>query len=78
LERGHESPGSARNRLAARILALEPEGPLVRVKLDAGFPLDALITAWAAEDLGLAPGAAVTASIKATAIRLGPSVESGP
>ena len=72
LEQDQSTKGSIRNRLAARILALEPEGPLVRVKLDAGFPLDALVTAWAAEDLGLAPDKAVTASIKASAIRLEP------
>ncbi|MBS1766986.1 MAG: ATP-binding cassette domain-containing protein [Acidobacteria bacterium] len=77
LEQTQGVPGSARNRLAARILGLEPEGALIRVKLDAGFELDALITAWAAEDLGLAPGAAVTASIKATAIRLEACAETG-
>ena len=72
LEQDHAAQGSARNRLSARILALETEGPLVRARLDAGFPLDALVTVWAAEDLGLSPDKPVTASIKATAIRLEP------
>ena len=78
LEREAPAPGSARNRLAARVLALEPEGPLVRVRLDAGFPLDALVTAWACEDLRLAPGQSLTALVKATAIRLTPAPTSTP
>ncbi len=73
LELGAPPPGSARNRLPARILALEPEGPLVRAKLDAGFPLDALVTAWACEDLKLEPGLALAALVKATAIALSPA-----
>jgi molybdate transport system ATP-binding protein len=72
IERDPSAHAATRNRLAARILALEPEGPLVRLRLDAGFPLDALITAWACEDLHLEPGLALTALVKATAIRLSP------
>ncbi|HET8901822.1 MAG TPA: ATP-binding cassette domain-containing protein [Holophagaceae bacterium] len=72
IERETPVQGSARNRLAARILALEPEGPLVRLRLDAGFPLDALVTAWAREDLRLEPGLPITALVKASAIRLSP------
>lgn len=73
LERDPPAQGSARNHLAARILALEPEGPLVRLRLNAGFPLDALVTAWACQDLRLEPGLAITALVKATAIRLCPA-----
>ena len=73
IEREPPAQGSARNHLAARILALEPEGPLVRLRLDAGFPLDALVTAWACEDLRLETGLALTALVKATAIHLSPS-----
>lgn len=79
LEREIPAQGSARNRLAARILALEPEGPLMRLRLDAGFPLDALVTAWACEDLRLEAGSALTALVKASAIRLSPCPpEGGP
>jgi molybdopterin-binding protein len=42
------------------------------VSLDCGFPLEATATAWACEDLGLAPGMHLAASIKATAIHLVP------
>jgi molybdate transport system ATP-binding protein len=76
IEREPPVQGSARNHLPARITALEPEGPLVRLRLDAGFPLEALITAWACQDLRLEPGLAVTALLKATAIHLSPAPES--
>ncbi|MFN8011941.1 MAG: ABC transporter ATP-binding protein [Holophagaceae bacterium] len=72
LEADAGSPRSARNRLPARVVALEPRGALARVSLDCGFPLEATATAWACEDLGLAPGGRLVASIKATAIHLVP------
>ena len=61
---------SARNRLPATIVALRHEGPLVRVTLDAGFPLVALVTRPAREELGLAEGVPVTAYVKAPAVHL--------
>jgi len=70
LQRDSDSPSSVRNRLAARVVALRPEGALVRVELDAGFRLVAAITRPACEDLNLQPGLAVTACIKAPAIHL--------
>ncbi len=72
LEREARSLTSARNRFAARVLALSNEGPLLRVRLDAGFPLDALVTRHAAAELKLAPGGAVTAVLKAQAIHVVP------
>jgi molybdate transport system ATP-binding protein len=72
LERGAHGQLTQRNRLAATILALEPLGSLTRVHLDAGFPLHALITTWAAADLQLEPGQQVHALIKASAIRVVP------
>ena len=73
VERESTSLQSARNRLPARVLSLEAQGALVRLHLDAGFPLEALVTAWACEDLGIAPGMALTAIVKATAIHLIPA-----
>ncbi len=61
---------SARNRLRGRITALSFEGPLVRVTLECGFPLVAVITHQACEELGLREGEPVTAAIKAAAIHL--------
>jgi molybdate transport system ATP-binding protein len=70
LEPAGGSSTSARNHLAATVTALAAEGPLVRVTLDAGTRLVALVTRASAERLALAPGAAVTALVKAQAVRL--------
>src|SRR6266436_7049546 len=61
---------SARNRLVARIHALDREGPMVRVTLDCGFPLKALVTKQAWAEMGLREGEQVMALIKAGAIHL--------
>ncbi len=66
------TPSSARNRLSGRILRLTPQGALVKVSLDCGFPLVALITRASAQELGLQEGAQVTAVFKASAIHLIP------
>lgn len=63
---------TVRNRLPARITALQPEGSLVRIALDAGFPLESLVTRQACADLRLAEGDQVCAILKATAIHLIP------
>jgi len=69
---GPGAESTARNRLPARILALHPEGPLVRLALDGGFPLEALVTRQACQDLGLAEGDQVCAVLKAAAVHLIP------
>ena len=63
---------SPRNRLRATITGMERIGPLVRLHLDCGFPLEALVTTWACEDLALKESDNVLAMIKATAIHLIP------
>jgi len=63
---------SARNHLFGRIRSLDREGPMVRVGIDCGFPLKALVTYQAFEDMGLCDGMEVTALVKAPAIRLIP------
>lgn len=78
LQRSAPAASSARNQLQARITGLTWEGALVRVGLDAGFPLTALITRPACEELGLQEGDTVTASIKAPAIHLLPRNEDSP
>jgi molybdate transport system ATP-binding protein len=74
VERGDGSgaESTARNRLPARIMAIQPEGPLVRISLDCGFPLEALVTRQACVDLELAEGDQVSAILKAAAIHLIP------
>ena len=66
------SPSSARNHLEAVVKRIVSSGPYVRVELDAGFPLVALITVPAREEVGVEPGAAVSATFKATAVHLIP------
>jgi molybdate transport system ATP-binding protein len=70
LETSQRSEMSARNRWTGRVTAIQPEGSIVRVTVGCGFPLSALITRFAYEDLRLGPGSTVTAVVKATAVHL--------
>ncbi len=66
----HAAPpdGSARNRWAATVAALDDDGARVRVRLAGALPLVVEITRAARDALALSPGAAVWASCKATEI----------
>jgi tungstate transport system ATP-binding protein len=66
------APSSARNRLNGRITRLTPQGPLVRVSLDCGFPLVSLVTRTSAKQMGLQEGLPVAATFKASAVHLIP------
>jgi molybdate transport system ATP-binding protein len=70
LDRGGPAQSSARNRLPARVCELLSEGPLVRVVLDCGFELTAVVTRDSAKRLALAEGVEVTAVIKAPSMIL--------
>jgi molybdate transport system ATP-binding protein len=70
LLRGEAGPSSPRNHLPGTVRALSREGPLMRVELDCGFPLVALLTKQACEELALAPGQGVIALVKAPSIHL--------
>ena len=61
---------SMRNRLDGVVRAVVASTPFVRVVVDCGFPLVAAVTARSATDLGLAPGAAISAAFKASAAHL--------
>jgi molybdate transport system ATP-binding protein len=61
---------SARNRLSGRVTAADPLGALVRVTIDCGLPLVALVTRQSFEELGIETGSAVIAVIKAPAVHL--------
>lgn len=63
---------SARNRLYGRIQRLLPQGPLVRVVVDCGFPLVALITRTSAREMELEEGQPVIATFKSSAVHLIP------
>jgi len=61
---------SARNRLAGAVTWRRDEGPLVRVAVDCGVRLVALVTRASAERLALAPGRRVLAVLKAQSVRI--------
>jgi len=61
---------SARNHLAGRVLRVTASGPYVRVIVDCGFPLVALVTQRSVDELSLRDGASVVAHFKATAAHL--------
>ncbi len=63
---------SARNRLRGVVKEVSSMGALVRVRIDCGFSLSAVVTRSAVEDLALAPGLEVSASMKAGAVHLVP------
>jgi molybdate transport system ATP-binding protein len=67
-----EAHSSARNRLPAAVRSLVSEGALVRVELDCGFPLVAVLTRQACAEMNLVTGARIHALIKAPQIHLVP------
>jgi molybdate transport system ATP-binding protein len=71
LEAG-SAPSSAQNHLAAEVVSITEIGGRARVALQAGQPLVAEVSVVAVRDLGLEPGARVTATWKAAATRLAP------
>jgi molybdate transport system ATP-binding protein len=63
---------SPRNRLPATVREVTREGPLVRVNLDCGFPLTALLTQPACDELALDKGVHLVALVKAQLVHLIP------
>jgi molybdopterin-binding protein len=61
---------SARNAVRGRITRIAEQGEAVRVTVEAGVDLVALVTRRSAEDLGLRVGAEVWASFKSVAVRV--------
>ena len=66
----HKDAISARNTFEGRITRISPVGALVRVELDCGFPLLAVVTRQSAQDLKLAVDKVVYATFKATAVHV--------
>jgi tungstate transport system ATP-binding protein len=65
-----KAASSARNVFSGKITSMIPAGPLVRVSLDCGFPMIALITRMSADGMNLQIGQPVYASFKAAAIHV--------
>src|SRR5262245_13674033 len=61
---------SATNQLLGHIRSLHREGPMVRVNLDCGFPLKAMVTNQACQIMGLREGHEIVATVNAQAIHL--------
>ena len=61
---------SARNHLSGVVRDISATGPLATVSLDCGFPLTAMVTRSALEELGLSAGVPVMAAIKAGAVHV--------
>ena len=61
-------PTSARNRWNGSVIEVRRLGHVYEVVVDIGFPLAAMVTKGAVEELGLAPGVEVSASVKASAV----------
>ena len=72
LEQAGRGVTSARNHLPGLVTDIQPQGVLVKVTIDCGFPLRAVITRGAREELGLETGSVVVAAIKAGAVHLVP------
>jgi molybdate transport system ATP-binding protein len=70
LVQGEDTRSSSRNCLSVIVKKLSVEGPVVRIDLDGGFPLAAILTKQACEQLALKPGDRLTALIKAPQIHL--------
>ncbi len=61
--------GSARNRLAGVVRSVEVDGVMALVEIEPGpFLVTAAITRDSVAELGLAPGVAATAVVKATSV----------
>ncbi|NKQ55183.1 ATP-binding cassette domain-containing protein [Amycolatopsis sp. K13G38] len=69
-EDGH--PGSPRNTIATSVTAVEPHGPIIRLRTEAGLSAD--LTPAAVADLRLEPGTPVRLSIKATTVTVHPAL----
>jgi molybdate transport system ATP-binding protein len=72
LEPAEDHLSSARNRLAGRVVARRDEGPLVRITVECGVSLVALVTRASVDRLELAPGRRVSALVKAPSVRIVP------
>lgn len=63
---------SVRNQFTGKVTKIIPNGPFVRLTVDCGFPVIALITRMSCQDLSIGVGTVISAGIKATAIHVLP------
>ena len=66
-ERGETTRSSARNHFAGVVVAVKRDGVMAQIELVCGpFRIVSLMSAEAADDLGLKPGVSATAVVKST------------
>lgn len=70
LVKGQPVQSSSRNSLAVTVSQVSTEGPIVKIGLDGGFELTALLTKQACEELAVRPGDRLQALVKAPNIHL--------
>jgi tungstate transport system ATP-binding protein len=70
---GSSARTSVRNQLTGRIMKMVPSGPFIRMSIDCGIPITALITRRSCTELGLGTGTMVVAGVKATAVHVLPN-----
>ena len=72
LQAGGAWQTGARDRRAGTVRTLTSEGAIVRIELDCGFPLVALLTRQSTDELSLAVGGRICALVKAPNVHLIP------
>jgi molybdate transport system ATP-binding protein len=70
LEASPGTPTSAQNSLMGQVSERSDEGALVRVRIDCGIPLVAVVTRPGAERLALVPGRRIAVLVKAPSVRI--------
>ncbi len=70
LKNGDLHKTSVRNHITGSITKMVPFGPFIRITINFGSPLTALVTRRSADELSLAVGSTVIAGLKATAIHV--------
>ncbi len=65
-----EIVSSAQNHFSGPVTEVAPQGELLRVRIDCPFPLDALVTGAARDQLGIEVGQKLHAGFKASSVRL--------
>ena len=73
LETGARGQSSARNHLLGKVVEITPAGSLLKVIVDVGFEIAALVTRQAVTDMRLEQGAEVAVVFKASAVHLIPT-----
>lgn len=72
LQGGGPAQSSVRNRFSGTITRIAPFGPFIRMTVDCGFMMTAMITRRSCEELGLAVGSLVCLGVKASSIHVLP------